>query len=104
MSAETETRTGTVLFYMTKPDGKSFGFIEPDHARGNREANVWFAHWTLRDTITIRTGDRVEYEPGHFRDGKGQSAKSVWYAKDNDRLWQRHEREEIETLAGEFET
>lgn len=89
------TGTGTILFYMTKQDGKSFGFIEPDDAPGIREANLWFSDWALSDGVKLRTGSRVKYEAGPFRNGKGPSAKRVWLIGDA---------EEITTLQGEFET
>jgi cold shock CspA family protein len=88
---------GTVLFWKSHEDksGGGFGFIVPDGGGANsRAANYWFGPKSLAG-LTVRSGDRVEFDAGNFRPGKGPQAAHV-------RL--RDDREEITTLQGEFET
>jgi cold shock CspA family protein len=85
---------GTVLFWLENDD-RVFGFIAPDDGAGNRELNVWFGLKSLKGmTERPRSGDRVEYQPGIFRKGKGPSAERVTRCKGNE-----HEHQPSETSA-----
>ncbi|SIO24720.1 Cold shock protein, CspA family [Bradyrhizobium erythrophlei] len=88
---------GTVLFWKDNeaPKRGGFGFISPDDTPDKRETNVWFGSKALNG-LTVRQRDRVDFDFGNYRPGKGPSAAHVRLIEDD--------REEITTLAGEFET
>lgn len=64
--------TGKILFFKEKgPSG--WGFIVPDDGSGKREENIWFGGKAAFG-MQFRDGDRVDYDPGNYRPGKGPSA------------------------------
>ncbi|WMT75070.1 hypothetical protein [Bradyrhizobium sp. Ash2021] len=68
---------GTVLFWKTYTDSqRGFGFIACDDTPDKRETNVWFGPKSLGG-LTVRSGDRVEFDVGNYRPGKGPSASHV---------------------------
>jgi cold shock CspA family protein len=69
---------GTVLFYN---DAGGFGFITDDAAPNNREANVFFAS-RLMVEHSFEKDDRVEFELGTHRPGKGPTAQSMKLVED----------------------
>jgi len=84
---------GTVLFWKDHADRPGgFGFISPDDAPGQREANYWFGPKALAGQ-TVRSGDRVDFDAGNYKPNKGPAASHVRLVEDDDR-------EEITTLEG----
>jgi len=90
---------GTVLFWKKHGDSQfgGFGFIVPDDTPNNRETNLWFGPRALNNGVTVRSGDRVDFDEGNYRPGKGRSASHVRLIEDDDD-------DKIETIHGEFET
>ncbi|WP_338830446.1 hypothetical protein [Bradyrhizobium sp. 27S5] len=53
-----------------------FGFIVPDDGGGRREENLWFGG-RAANGVRFYSGDRVDYDPGNYRPGKGPTAARV---------------------------
>jgi cold shock CspA family protein len=88
---------GTVLFYTMKDPNSSYGFIVADGNRDDDRANnLWFGRKAAAG-YTFQGGDRVEFDEGNFRPGKGRSAARVTLIEADDSR-------KITTIAGEMDT
>jgi len=72
---------GTVLFWVDHEDRRGgYGFIVPDDVPEKREANYYFGPKALKGIngwLTVRSGDRVDFDEGNYRPGKGPCASHV---------------------------
>lgn len=71
-----ETAFGTVLFTLNKPDGSTYGFIQPDYGNGERELNLFFGTQAMQGE-SFERGDQVIFAP--MKNRARAAAFRVWH-------------------------
>jgi hypothetical protein len=92
------THRGIVVLSKFDADGKGFGFVEPI-GDGARERNVFFNGFATKGAPVDR-GDEVDFIYSDKKREQGPSAFRVWVRK---RAVEDDRRDQIETIAGEFD-